>query len=157
MSMTIPLGKYHPSNFKNKDKEKPILPPLSAASSSTTNQQHRHPSSSVRKKLKQYQRDIVEQAAIAGGMPIPGVPKPLSPRLKPLGSPGVGPMTPMELEGEAAGYLVAGAQANVDASQQKEMVAKMIKAEGGIERCADENEGEGKLAQLDGGSGSGAN
>jgi hypothetical protein len=100
MTMAIPVGKYHPSNYKNKskDKDKESVAPSAP---------HRRSPSDVRKKLQQYQRDIVEQAATVGGMPILGVPKPQSPRLKPLGSPGVGPMTPMELEDAPDGYLEA--------------------------------------------------
>jgi hypothetical protein len=133
--MSMPLGKYHPSNYKNKDKDK--LPALSTASSSSTGQQRQHSQlrnfpSDVRKKLKKYRRDIVEQAAIAGGVAT-GLPKPPSPHLKPLRSPGIGPMTPMDLEYEATaagGYLAAKARVDVDGSRRQDMIGWTIEAEG---------------------------
>jgi hypothetical protein len=132
--MSMPLGKYHPSNYKNKDKDK--LPALSTASSPTTGQQRQHSQlrnfpSDVRKKLKQYRRDIVEQAAIAGGVAT-GPPKPPSPQLRPLRSPGIGPMTPMDLEyGATAGgaYLAAKARVDVDGSRRQDVIGWTIEAE----------------------------
>lgn len=85
---------------------------------------HSRNKSDIRKKLQQYQRDMVEQAALAGRMTVPGTGKPPSPRLAPLGSPG--PVTPMELE-ERAGYLIAGARAGDKDAQ--EIVEQMIRAE----------------------------
>ncbi len=89
--------------------------------------------SEVKRKLQQYQRDMIAQARLAAnqvlgdpaqpaapvvpatvtlnGMPLRSLHhfgmtsthKPISPRLLPLGSPG--PVTPMDLEGGEAGYL----------------------------------------------------
>lgn len=65
-----------------------------------------------------------------------GGPKPDSPRLEPLGSPG--PITPFELEDNAqAGYVVAGARAaaqnmigsGLERERDRELVGKMIRAE----------------------------
>lgn len=102
--MSIPLGKYHPSNYKNKVK----IPEKIVTQTTTTPNQPKHSRqrSDVKKKLQQYQRDMVEQAALAGRMQVPGM-KPISPRLLPMNSPG--PVTPMELE-ESAEYLAVGAQ-----------------------------------------------
>lgn len=122
--MSMPLGKYHPSNYKNKSKNGDKLAPLTPAAPSQP--QHARKKSDIKKKLQQYQRDMVEQAALAGRMPFPGA-KPVSPRLLPLGSPG--PVTPMELE-ENAGYLGAGAKA----FSQSELMARMSRAEEEISR-----------------------
>jgi hypothetical protein len=119
MTMAIPVGKYHPSNYKNKSNDN------EGATLST----HRRSSSDVRGNLQQYQRDIIEQAAIASGMPIPDIPKPLSPRLRPLGTLSVGPMTPMELEGSSDGYLVAGSQVRVEEAQAR-VEGPHVRAEG---------------------------
>jgi hypothetical protein len=90
------------------------------------------PGLDVKRRLQQYQRDMVAQAAMAAsaliassgaanpatasslsGVPLPKVQlaanflkahKPVSPRLRPVGSPG--PVTPMSLEGES--YLSLG-------------------------------------------------
>lgn len=65
---------------------------------------------------------MVEQAAIAGKMSMPG-PKPVSPRLMPLGSPG--PVTPMQLE-DSAGYMGAlGEKAEQDLMRRISKVAEV--------------------------------
>jgi hypothetical protein len=60
----------------------------------------------------------------------PARPKPESPKLLPLGSPG--PITPFELE-ESAGYIIAGARSGggggVDQERERELVARMIREE----------------------------
>ncbi|PFH57981.1 hypothetical protein XA68_14323 [Ophiocordyceps unilateralis] len=87
----------------------------------------------TRRKMQQYQRDMIAQAAMGlggsaktagkppggataslGGLPlkdvwlaVPSSLRPASPRLHPLGSPG--PVTPMDLEPAAVGYLEHGA------------------------------------------------
>jgi len=66
---------------------------------------HERKSSDVKRQLHQYQRDMIVAARItqaAGGGPSP---KPKSPQLLPLGSPG--PITPFALEEEQDGYLLA--------------------------------------------------
>jgi hypothetical protein len=122
--MAMPLGKYHPSNYKNKSKAVDKLSSLTPASPSQP--QHVRKKSDIKKKLQQYQKDMVEQAALAGRMSFPGA-KPVSPRLLPLGSPG--PVTPMELE-ESAGYLGAGARG----LSHSELMARMSQAEEEISR-----------------------
>lgn len=103
--MSIAQGKYHPSNYKS----------LTAPSSMATPQPSLHTTllpadatsaTDIRRKLQQYQRDMVEQAAMAARLSVPGG-EPVSPRLCPLGSPG--PVTPWELDGgEGEGYLERG-------------------------------------------------
>lgn len=143
----LPVGKYYPSNYERthqsppsscpKDsisrsqfRPSPAIAPSSVQSDSQllaqpTDRSSVH-DSDAKRKLQQYQRDMVAQAQLAanqvlgGGSRIsttlssagtlhgvsmaslrhlagPGSQKPLSPRLLPLGSPG--PVTPMDLEG----------------------------------------------------------
>ncbi|KAE9578457.1 hypothetical protein CGMCC3_g5746 [Colletotrichum fructicola] len=144
----LPMGKYYPSNYESRGSQDPTrigpsAPPTRA--SSTRSEGHiptregcrsSRQDSEVRRKLQQYQRDMIAQARLAasevlGGaasqsnvtpsstVTLNGVPltnlhqigttgshKPISPRLLPLGSPG--PVTPMNLEGEDVGYLDRG-------------------------------------------------
>lgn len=83
--------------------------------------------SDVKRKLQQYQRDMISEARLAG---LPsnqeaGTAKPSSPRLLPCGSPG--PITPLELE-ESSGYMVAG-MGEADRDRQREIVERMIEQE----------------------------
>jgi hypothetical protein len=117
--MAVPLGKYHPSNYKNKSSPADKLAPLTTIAPSQPH--HARKKSDITKKLQQYQRDMVEQAALAGRMAFPGA-RPISPRLLPLGSPG--PVTPMELE-EGDGYLGAGTKT----FSQSELMARMNRAQ----------------------------
>jgi len=120
-----PKGKYHPSNYQLS----PATPTSHGPAVSVTSvpapmdmnnlyipskhkQGKREPSSGherkpsdVKRQLQQYQRDMIVAARItqaAGGGPSP---KPKSPQLLPLGSPG--PITPFELEEEQGGYMLA--------------------------------------------------
>ncbi|RFU23660.1 hypothetical protein B7463_g12678, partial [Scytalidium lignicola] len=118
-SSTMPFGKYHPSNYKvaptkastssSATAPPPELSlPLAAKKNNKTHNQNRN--SDVKRKLQQYQREMIEQAKLASAVSSgeASAPKPVSPRLLPLGSPG--PITPLELEESLhAGYLVAGA------------------------------------------------
>lgn len=137
MSAPLSLGKYHPSHYKNKSAKTQTKNKPSDNDANAKN--HARSSSDIRKKLLQYQRDMVEQAAQAGRISIPTA-KPTSPRLAPLGSPG--PVTPMALE-EAGGYLIAGLKgtttynsgpedernAEPTMMDAQEMVRRMIEAE----------------------------
>ncbi|KAL2209557.1 hypothetical protein CC79DRAFT_1367742 [Sarocladium strictum] len=140
----LPLGKYYPSNYESRansstQSSRPssssLMPPSVNSDSRVTTRSTVSPStavqdSEVRRKLLQYQRDMVAQATMAatevlgtskdsstGSVALaqrnaalhelrlnaPAPHRPLSPRLLPLGSPG--PVTPMELEAAASSYL----------------------------------------------------
>jgi hypothetical protein len=106
-ALAIPMGKYHPSNYK------PVSPAISTSLSlvpaSIQPTQLENPSpdknkrtayerraNDVKLKLQQYQRDMVAQARLAGlrgGTQDHA--KPSSPKLQPLGNPV--PITPLEL------------------------------------------------------------
>ncbi|KJZ74326.1 hypothetical protein HIM_06332 [Hirsutella minnesotensis 3608] len=137
----LPLGKYYPSNYeqhqRNKGKTHTRLTVADSLAASVKPDAHppkyashlspgETPEAESRRKMQQYQRDMIAQAAMALGgsakvvsksslssMPLkdvwlaaPSAHKPLSPRLHPLGSPG--PVTPMDLESVAGGYLEKG-------------------------------------------------
>jgi hypothetical protein len=138
----LPLGKYYPSNYEGRASPathatrpapSSLMPPSSHSDSKVTTRSTASSAaqdSEVRRKLLQYQRDMVAQATMAatdllgtskdGSNPgsavsqrnatlqelrlsAPAPHKPISPRLLPLGSPG--PVTPMELESGVGGYL----------------------------------------------------
>ncbi|KAF9778823.1 hypothetical protein IL306_002880 [Fusarium sp. DS 682] len=136
----LPMGKYYPSNYENRTgTQSNLRPPLSGSMSSNIGSDssaiprannQTNPETELRRKLQQYQRDMIAQASMAAnellsssaksgdktgltlnGLPLrdsrfatPGCQKPLSPRLLPMGSPG--PVTPMDLEAIGAGdYL----------------------------------------------------
>lgn len=141
----LPMGKYYPSNYESKVVNRSISRPrLTETMSSnigpdsqnvprSTNHSHlAAPETELRRKLQQYQRDMIAQASMAanellkkpastgsvpvGGLSLNALPlhetrlsahaphKPISPRLLPLGSPG--PVTPMDLEAFGGGdYL----------------------------------------------------
>lgn len=154
--LTMPIGKYHPSNYKlaggpslGGSGVAPTSSPIQALpttslqippkSNKRTQPHHERRTSDVKRKLQQYQRDMIAQARLAsslhthghshshGGMQGGGRVKPDSPKLMPLGSPG--PITPFELE-ESAGYLVAGARAGTQGGEkEREMVGRMIREE----------------------------
>ncbi|KAG7291495.1 hypothetical protein NEMBOFW57_001514 [Staphylotrichum longicolle] len=137
--VVLPMGKYYPSNWEKRHGKGPINRPQASQPAAAFrsdsqvpkyygDQAHSRPGSDVKRRLQQYQRDMVAQAAMAanaliassgsarsaaaasslGGTPLPKAQlaanflkthKPLSPRLRPLGSPG-GPVTPMSLEAD---------------------------------------------------------
>lgn len=120
----LPLGKYYPSNYENSSESLRSR----GGSYSSDKAPFAHPDSHTssympsrldsKKRLEQYQRDMIAQASMAldsykstspAMQSIPDIRvggvtprKPMSPRLDPLGSPG--PVTPMELE-TAANYI----------------------------------------------------
>ncbi|KAG8418546.1 hypothetical protein J3459_012380 [Metarhizium acridum] len=138
----VPMGKYYPSNYEQQHpqpnsgglqpapisdmasfsgKSNPDVPQLRPDPIRGDN-----PQMEMRRKMQQYQRDMIAQATMVLGastktgndMSLNGLPakdiwlsgpasqKPLSPRLHPLGSPG--PVTPMELESSSSGYVDRG-------------------------------------------------
>ncbi|GAP89931.1 hypothetical protein SAMD00023353_4400370 [Rosellinia necatrix] len=133
-SSPLPMGKYYPSNYERRKDEKrgktrrpaTFEPGTSPSAKSelqvpainqVSNMSHSRNESEAKRRLQQYQRDMIAQATIAlnrgnaneaamGTMRPLGFTsmiKPSKPRLAPLGSPG--PVTPMELEGPDNGYL----------------------------------------------------
>ncbi|KAI1263373.1 hypothetical protein F5Y18DRAFT_429061 [Xylariaceae sp. FL1019] len=156
---SLPMGKYYPSNYKQRkdakrkaqiprpsaleptvcstsSKSESQVPTLSQPTSSKYATGHVRNESEARRRLQQYQRDMVAQATLAlnGGTVSPAtrtslrslgfthIAKPSKPRLAPLGSPG--PVTPMELEGSDTGYL--GAHGAIDTQDE---IARAIRAE----------------------------
>ncbi|RYO89555.1 hypothetical protein DL766_004601 [Monosporascus sp. MC13-8B] len=143
----LPMGKYYPSNYEKRkmQKQRPQISditssPMKSDTQVTTARQgtmagHARHESEAKRRLAQYQRDMIAQAAMAlGGSGVnraavptlanigfSSLPKPDKPRLQPLGSPG--PVTPMELEG-ADGYLDARASGE---EAQKEEIAKAMR------------------------------
>jgi len=127
-----PMGKYHPSNYQSPDTTRVSTPVPTNLSIPTSLQEkkrrerergstpagHGRKSSEVQRKIQQYQKDMIAQAQLAAKVSLKssarGMSKgsaekrePVSPRLLPAGSPG--PITPLELEGDAdEGYMVAG-------------------------------------------------
>lgn len=134
----LPMGKYYPSNYEHRTKSRQNSensmpePSWSTKSPDVTQANSSSPKKAneaeLRRKMLQYQRDMVAQATLALGssarsgspssimlkgkpakefrFPTSGTHKPHSPKLAPLGSPG--PVTPMELESSGGGYLDRG-------------------------------------------------
>ena len=141
--VALPMGKYYPSNWESRHGKSPQTRPSVMAQPAASvmrsepqvpkfqgDQLHHHRLvSDVKRRLLQYQRDMVAQAVNAliastgsagsatasypSGVPLPKGQlaatflrshKPPSPRLEPVGSPG--PVTPMSLEADS--YLSLG-------------------------------------------------
>ena len=128
----LPVGKYYPSNYEQRNSH--LKQQHNYVSESMVSYSRSHdpsasrfaPGADSRQRLEQYQRDMAAQAAMAldgstrggsrhnvKGLALPDIrymsntpPKPLAPRLIPLGSPG--PVTPMELETKDGEYLNKG-------------------------------------------------
>lgn len=152
----LPMGKYYPSNYEHRKADKHGRPSTSTASSYTSYPSLSNPSqesiglgqpryeSDAKRRIQQYQRDMIAQAnsALNHGSLSPAAlqslrsigfgvitsPNPCKPRLEPLGSPG--PVTPMELGG-SDGYLSARGATD---SIQAEEIARMIRAEDEMKR-----------------------
>lgn len=146
----MPLGKYHPSNYNSPASSSANTPGVSGVPpafpsthlkipqmnkrSAPPRSVHEQRGSDVKRKIQQYQRDMIAQARLKSNDSIPlALKEPNSPKLTPLGSPG--PITPFELE-ESDGYLVAGAKTStssrgqeMEKEQQMAMVQNMIKTE----------------------------
>ncbi|KAL2157948.1 hypothetical protein VTH06DRAFT_5003 [Thermothelomyces fergusii] len=170
--VVLPMGKYYPSNWEKRHGKAPQTnrPPATTQPAAPVirsepqvpkdrhgDQAHHHGlGSDVKRRLQQYQRDMVAQAAMAAsallassgsagssgalsksGLP-PSVPRgqfaaaflrthgPLSPTLKPVGSPG--PVTPMSLETDC--YLGLGSSAGAAAMDASEFSCKGKQYEG---------------------------
>ncbi|KAK4102817.1 hypothetical protein N658DRAFT_494880 [Parathielavia hyrcaniae] len=159
--VVLPMGKYYPSNWEKRhgkapqDRSSPMTQPNAPVIRSEpqipryhSDQMHHRRSSDVKRRLQQYQRDMVAQAAMAanaliasgasahpgaapaagshGGLPVPKVQlatnflrthKPISPTLRPVGSPG--PVTPMSLEADS--YLSVSSPAGAIDAESPEV------------------------------------
>jgi len=150
------MGKYHPANYKPPSTTSVTtptsapspslttcpLPPTNLAIPASTGKRnrdgrphHQRSDGDVKRKLQQYQRDMIAQGRLASGSGVAalkGKPEPTSPKLLPAGSPG--PITPFELE-ESAGYMVAGARSSgsliggLERERERDMVEGMIRRE----------------------------
>ncbi|KAL5325216.1 hypothetical protein ACEPPN_006340 [Leptodophora sp. 'Broadleaf-Isolate-01'] len=137
-TLRIPMGKYHPSNYKSPTSTevstptstpRAPLPPTNLSIPASTSKRgskerpgHERKSSDIKRKLQEYQRNMIAQARSAAPTMKDGriSKEPNSPRLQPMGSPG--PITPFELE-EADGYIVAGSAAvRKENARQLEMI-----------------------------------
>ncbi|KAF2970493.1 hypothetical protein GQX73_g3066 [Xylaria multiplex] len=136
-SSHLPMGKYYPTNYekrkgekrkKSKNHHRPAISEPTVSTSIKSEPQvpvinqpstigHSRNESEAKRRLQQYQRDMIAQATIAlnrgntneaalgsiRSLGFGNIMNPSKPRLAPLGSPG--PVTPMELEGPDTGYL----------------------------------------------------
>ncbi|KAK8099398.1 uncharacterized protein PG998_012639 [Apiospora kogelbergensis] len=151
---------YYPSNYEKRKEEKRSQQPRPMASTpqsmsvksdtqvptyrsdTSSSLGHSRNESEAKRRLQQYQRDMIAQATLAlnGGnvnaaalnaislrnMGFTSVTKPNKPRLQPLGSPG--PVTPMELESTDDGYIGARIAPSGDSAQVEE-IARAIRAD----------------------------
>jgi hypothetical protein len=117
-TLVKPMGKYHPANYKSPNTTeistpnsnlsmRPMMPPnnltIPSLRTRKSSQGHKRESSDIKKKLKQYQRDMIAQARAATektqGKIGTEKKKPSSPRLEPAsGTMSPGNITPFELE-----------------------------------------------------------
>jgi hypothetical protein len=151
-ALGIPAGKYYPSNYHSPATTRvssptPVaplppnnltIPPATTLKTKRQKSGHERDSSDVKRKLQQYQRDMIAQARLATSHTGHGLklqmPKPVSPKLMPAGSPG--PITPLELE-ESAGYLTRGTRARGNSlignglEKERQLVEDIISVEKG--------------------------
>ena len=123
------LPRFHPANFPSADSSATNTP---RGPRSNNSHQKRRNGSDAQQKLHQYQRDIVTNATKSSRSLLSSSinPKPTSPRLAPLGSPG-DPMTPLMLEGQGD-YLLAGSGVSSPGYKEndaRELVECMVRRE----------------------------
>jgi hypothetical protein len=108
--MKIPIPKFHPLQFQQRD-----MPAPSSASSSHNPilNYTKHSSTTESPRLmKERQRDLIDKAKMSSRIAAsPHGVKPNAPRLDPLGSP-KGPVTPLALEEGSDYFLIAGSGEN---------------------------------------------
>ncbi|KAF2250841.1 hypothetical protein BU26DRAFT_562808 [Trematosphaeria pertusa] len=117
------LPRFHPANFASSQNSSTAATPVTGPNSPqppVSPRTHQRQYSEVQRQMYLYQQQLMANARNqARGVTA----KPTSPRLIPLESPG--PVTPMDLEGAADGYLTAGVNTNDAASH----VDKLIREE----------------------------
>ncbi|ETS84794.1 hypothetical protein PFICI_02819 [Pestalotiopsis fici W106-1] len=131
----LPMGKYYPSNYEHRQPSPQMHPVRPSVGNSTSTIKsdpqiptvrtegpsgHSRQESEAKRRLQQYQRDMIAQASLAinsGNLNAAALnaislrnigfssapTKPSKPNLAPLGSPG--PVTPLDLETNDDGYL----------------------------------------------------
>jgi len=124
------LPRFHPANFPSQHSSSVNTPDAGGAGSpqpppSPRTQQKQY--SDAQRQLYLYQRELLANAS-RGSRTAPG-PKPTSPRLIPLGSPG--PVTPLELEGHD-GYLMAGVSTDDAAAHVDKLIRDEAQHRGDI-------------------------
>ncbi|KAK8067849.1 hypothetical protein PG996_006961 [Apiospora saccharicola] len=158
----LPMGKYYPSNYEKRKEDKRMQQPPRPMAANTQSMSvksdtqvpmyrpdttspmgHSRNESEAKRRLQQYQRDMIAQATLAlnggnvnaaalnaiqlrnmGFTSVTKPNKPNKPRLEPLGSPG--PVTPMELESADDGYIGARVASSGDSAQIEE-IARAIR------------------------------
>ncbi|KAL8720554.1 MAG: hypothetical protein Q9225_002600 [Loekoesia sp. 1 TL-2023] len=124
--LAIPtLPPFHPANYESRT-------PSPRSTSRPVSSSHGRQISDAQKKLQRYQRDIVINAtrsAVRSTLKSP-LPRPSSPRLNPLGSPG--PVTPLMLEGQSDYFLTGSGTASTSAlkdSDCRDVAERLIAVE----------------------------
>jgi hypothetical protein len=107
--MKIPIPKFHPLQFQQRD----MPAPSSASSHNPILNYTKHSSTTESPRLmKERQRDLIDKAKMSSRIAAsPHGVKPNAPRLDPLGSP-KGPVTPLALEEGSDYFLIAGSGEN---------------------------------------------
>lgn len=118
------LPPYHPANYESHHPSPRASRPASSS--------HGRQLSDAQKKLQRHQRELVINATrtAAPSTTKPPVPRPSSPRLDPLSSPG--PITPLMLEGQTDYFLGGPSTASTagsKSSDRREMVERLIGVE----------------------------
>jgi hypothetical protein len=96
------LPRFHPANYASSQSSSQAATPVTGPNSPQTPGSPMNRQYEAQRQMYNYQQQLF---ANTGRQTRPG-PKPTSPRLAPLASPGA--VTPLELENEADGYLTAG-------------------------------------------------
>ncbi|KAI4127750.1 MAG: hypothetical protein LQ338_003061 [Usnochroma carphineum] len=120
--LAIPsLPPFHPANYESRNS--------SPRSSRPTSSSHGRQLSDAQKKILKNQRELVINATRTAAAKSP-LPRPTSPRLNPLGSPG--PVTPLMLEGQSD-YFLAGPGTTSSSARKdtegREILERLIAAE----------------------------
>ncbi|KAF2816842.1 uncharacterized protein BDZ99DRAFT_2917 [Mytilinidion resinicola] len=130
-SLRLPsLPRFHPANFPSQHSSSANTPEVGGGNSpqpppSPRAQQKQY--SDAQRQLYMYQRELLATAS-RSSRTAPG-PKPTSPRLIPLGSPG--PVTPLELEGHD-GYLMSGVHTDDAAAHVDKLIREEAQRRGDI-------------------------
>lgn len=117
-----PLGRFHPANFPSSQSSSSAQTPATGPNSPqspVSPRTYQKQYTDAQRQMYQYQQQLL--AATARSTRGSVGPKPSSPRLHPLGSPG--PVTPLELE-ETNDYFMTGVNNNDAASHVDKLIRK---------------------------------